>query len=182
MHILHRILVHLPGDVPASEGESRGEYLERIRSYAETETEDFHEIAYDWRETATAGSWSDEYPENVLLGSEDGKRLIRKLKKVRENQAQEIRCNLESLLNCFGDQLSSIVAALQKDSVGSLPMRVSHYTFQLKKMAKPLDGEYFYDSYFYDTAKYTARLDETTMREIQEKPQDWALVFFDHHF
>ena len=40
MHILHRILVHLPGDVPASEGESRGEYLERIRSYAETETED----------------------------------------------------------------------------------------------------------------------------------------------
>ena len=49
-------------------------------------------------------------------------------------------------------------------------------------MAKLLDGEYFYDSYFYDTAKYTARLDETTMREIQEKPQDWALVFFDHHF
>ena len=92
MHILHSILVHLPGDVPASEGESCGEYLERIRSYAETETEDFHEIAYDWRETATAGSWSDEYPENVLLGSEDGKRLIRKLKKVRESQAQEIRC------------------------------------------------------------------------------------------
>ena len=92
MHILHRILVHLPGDVPASEGESRGEYLDRIRFYAETETEDFHEIAFDWRETATAGSWSDEYPENVLLGSEDGKRLIRKLKKVRESQAQEIRC------------------------------------------------------------------------------------------
>ena len=61
-------------------------------------------------------------------------------------------------------------------------MRVSHYTFQLKKMARLLDGEYFYDSYFYDTVKYTARLYETTMREVREKPQDWAPVFFDHHF
>ena len=92
MHILHRILVHLPGDVPASEGESRREYLERIRSYAETETEDFYEIAFDWHETATAGSWSDEHPENVLLGSEDRGKLLRELKKVRESQAQEIRC------------------------------------------------------------------------------------------
>lgn len=66
--------------------------------------------------------------------------------------------------------------------MGGLTMRVSHYTFQLKKMARLLDGEYFYDSYFYDTVKYTARLDESTMREIQEKPQDWALVFLDHHF
>lgn len=182
MHILHSILVHLPGDVPASEGESRGEYMERIRSYAEVETEDFHEIAYDWRETATAGGWSNEYPENVLLGSEDGKKLIRELKKVRESQAQEIRCYLESLLSCFDDRLSGIVTELQKDSLGGLPMRVSHYTFQLKKMAKLLDGEYFYDSCFYDTAKYTARLDGTTMREVREKPQDWALVFFDYHF
>lgn len=31
MHILHSILVHLPGDVPTNEGESREEYLERIR-------------------------------------------------------------------------------------------------------------------------------------------------------
>ena len=61
-------------------------------------------------------------------------------------------------------------------------MRVSHYTFQLKKMARLLDGEYFYGSYFYDTVKYTARLYETTMREVREKPQDWALVFLDHHF
>ena len=81
MHILHRILVHLPGDVPASEGESRGEYLDRIRFYAETETEDFHEIAFDWRETATAGSWSDEHPENVLLGSENREKLLRELKR-----------------------------------------------------------------------------------------------------
>ena len=33
MHILHRILVHLPGDVPASEGESRREYLEKPRNF-----------------------------------------------------------------------------------------------------------------------------------------------------
>ena len=41
MHILHSILVHLPGDVPADEGESREKYLERIRLYAEEETDEF---------------------------------------------------------------------------------------------------------------------------------------------
>ena len=81
MHILHSILVHLPGDVPADEGESHEEYLERIRLYAEEETDKFYGAAYDWRETATAGGWAGEYPENVLLGSEDGKKLIRELKK-----------------------------------------------------------------------------------------------------
>ena len=54
MHILHRILVHLPGDVPASERESRREYLERIRFYAEVETEEFYETAYDWRAAGPA--------------------------------------------------------------------------------------------------------------------------------
>ena len=182
MHILHSILVHLPGDVPANEGESRKEYLERIRSYAEEETDEFHESAYDWRETATAGGWADEYPENVLLGSEDGKKLIRELKRVQESQTQEIKCNMAQLVHCFGDQLSGIVSGIQKGSVRGTPIQASYYAFLLKKMAKLLDGEYFYDSCFYDTAKYTAWLDETTMREIQEKPQDWALVFFDYHF
>ena len=41
MHILHSILVHLPENILAYEGEPREEYLERIRSYAEVETEDF---------------------------------------------------------------------------------------------------------------------------------------------
>lgn len=49
-------------------------------------------------------------------------------------------------------------------------MQVSHYTFRLKKMAKLLDGEYFYDSCFYDTVKNTTRLDGATMREVWEKP------------
>ncbi|MCI8649610.1 MAG: hypothetical protein HFG20_05790 [Anaerotruncus sp.] len=155
MHILHSILVHLPGDVPASEGESRGEYLERIRSYAETETEDFYEIAFDWRETATAGGWSNEYPENVLLGSEDGKKLIRELKKILETQTQEIRYNMEALINCFGGQLSGIVFGIQNGAVDGSSIQATHYVFQLKKMAKLLDGEYFYDSCFYDTAEHS---------------------------
>ncbi len=46
MHILHKILVHLPSDVPAEEAQPRQEYLERIRNYAEVETEEFYETAY----------------------------------------------------------------------------------------------------------------------------------------
>ena len=55
MHILHSILVHLSGDVPAGEGESREEYLKRIRLYAGEETDEFYGAAYDKRKTATAG-------------------------------------------------------------------------------------------------------------------------------
>ena len=43
-------------------------------------------------------------------------------------------------------------------------------------MAKLLDGEYFYDSCFYDTAEYTARLNEATIAKVQERPQDWAAL------
>jgi hypothetical protein len=128
-----------------------------------------------------AGFEKSEYPENVLLGSEDGGMLLRELKEIQESQALEIEYCMDTLTKCFGDQLSGIISGIQKGAMDGSPMQISH-AFLLKKMAKLLDGEYFYDSYFYDTAKYTARLDESTMREIQEKPQDWALVFFDHHF
>lgn len=180
MHILHKILVHLPSDVPADEGDSRGEYLERIRSYAEEETDEFYETAYDWRETESAGRWKDEYPENVILGSESEKRLLRELKETLDSQSQEIQSCTNSLIEGLGDQLSGIVSGIQKGS--SPPIQGDHFAYLLKKLGKLLDGEYFYDSLFYDTTEYTAKINEATVAKVQEKPQDWALVLFDYHF
>lgn len=89
---------------------------------------------------------------------------------------------MAQLVHCFGDQLSSVVSGIQKGSAGGTLIQASYYAFLLKKTAKLSVGEYFYDSCFYDTAEYTARLNEATIAKVQEKPQDWALVFFDYHF
>lgn len=180
MHILHKILVHLPSDAPAKEGLPRQDYLDCIRSYAEAKTDEFYEIAYDWRETETAGSWSNEYPENVILGSESEKRLLRELNEALDSQSREIQNCTNSLIEGFGEQLSGIVSGIQKG--GNTPYQREQYAFLLKKLGKLLDGEYFYDSCFYDTAHYTARINEETIAKVQKKPQDWALVLFDYHF
>lgn len=180
MHILHKILVHLPSDVPLEKGQSREDYLERIRRYAEEETDEFYEIAYDWRETSSAGRWCRVYPENVILGSENDKRFIKELLEVQESQRQEVKYCMDTLIECLGNQLTDIVSEIQKHA-GQL-IGEHHCAFLLEKMAKLLDGKYFYESCFYNASEYTALLDETTIKKIREKPEDWALVFFDYHF
>lgn len=71
MHYLHRILVYLP-DVISEEKMKEKELLETIRLYADAETECFYQRAFDWRETDSAGCWSDMYPQQDLSGIIDG--------------------------------------------------------------------------------------------------------------
>ncbi len=181
MHILHKILVHLPSDVPLVEEQSREDYLKRIRRYAEEETDEFFGTVFDGRETDSAGGWSKEYPENVLLGSENGKRLLRELQKAQEDQAREIRLYMEQVIEDFGNRLALVVSEIQKGFT-ACPAKASQAAFSLKRMAKLLDGEYFYDSCFYNTVEGNAKITDFTIAEVRRKPEDWALVFFDYHF
>ena len=48
MHVLHRILVHIPDACNVS-GIDREDLIDSIRSQAESRTEAFADIVYDWR-------------------------------------------------------------------------------------------------------------------------------------
>ena len=181
MHVLHRILVHIPDACNVS-GMEREEIIDSVRSQAESRTEEFADIVYDWRETETAGGWSEEYPENVLLGSESQERLIEELEEVRKFQCGEIEANLASFKERAGNSLTAAVNMMQVSSEEQDGREVSMARYYLKKLAKLLCGEYNCDSGFYDTESYSARVDNGTLEKVRRKPEDWALVCFDYHY
>ena len=58
MHILHKILVY---NEDGFDSMAENERISSARSMAENSTDSYFGDAYDWRETETAGSWSEDY-------------------------------------------------------------------------------------------------------------------------
>lgn len=184
MHILHRILVKIPDAVSDMENCENEESIEAIRSYAESETEAYCGYAYDWRETDTAGRWSERYPINVLFARDDPEAFIQELEDIAENQRREICSCLGELKSTVGTDLEAIAAGLSRRcdihaGSGSFSQMTAYY---LHCIAAHLYGEYRCDSYFYNASEYTARLYPDDIEIVKETPEDWALVMFDYHY
>lgn len=185
MHSLHKILVKVNGET--CEGEfDRQEMIRQARSYAEQETECFYEHAFDWRETDTAGRWQAMYPENVILGAESPEKILAEVIECRNQQKAEIDVCLQMMEGFASMPFSDLAQMIWERMESPLEEResLSDYmaAFNIKKISRLLDGEYYYDSFFYDTDEYTAKISQTTIQKIKERPKDWALVFFDQHF
>ena len=92
------------------------ELLETIRLYADAETECFYQRAFDWRETDSAGCWSDMYPQQVYLASSDVDWFMNELQQVMLSQRTEIDSCMEQLKSSVGNNLEDIVNGLWKRS------------------------------------------------------------------
>lgn len=184
MHYLHRILVYIPDVTDKSiETMKKNETLQKIRSYADLETEDFYQQAFDWRETDSAGCWSIEYPINVILAKNDIERFVKELTDVMEIRNDEIHNCLTQLKETVGTNLEDIVCGLQKrksfsDSKNGLDCMAPYYLYCL---AAHLHGDYRCDSYFYNTHEYSSNLFQKDIDQIKEQSENWALVMFDYH-
>lgn len=185
MHYLHKILVNVKRQTGEDKIE-RQELIHQIRAYAEQETECFYEHAFDWRETDTAGRWQDMYPENVILGVDSPEKILAEVIECRNQQKAEIDACLTMMEGYASMPFSDLAQIIWKRI--ETPMEESEslsdhlVAFNIKKISRLLDGEYYYDSFFYDTDEYTAQISQTTIQKIKEHPEDWALVFFDQHF
>ena len=183
MHYLHKILVYIPDAVTDRDNYERSELIDAIRTHAENTTEEFYQSVFDWRETDSAGSWSDEYPENVLLAQDDVDQFIRELFGARNSQFDEIQYSLEQLENTVGTDLKHIAEhIIQKrkylEEADGFSVMTPYY---LHCVAALLHGEYRSNSYFYNTHDYTAFLYPEDINAIKKSPADWALVMFDYH-
>ena len=148
-----------------------------IRSFAESETEGFDE-AYDYRETDSAGGWSDEYPENVIFGREKPNVLIDELNEVKDEQERTLKYHIRELKKDFPTlNLHEII-----DSVTAKCAASSFTAYHLKCIAEALSGDYTFDSCFYDTTTGYATVDDGVIKKVEERPSEWALVLFDYHF
>lgn len=183
MHALHRILVHIPDlDV---EGLSKRELREAIRSKAECDTEDYYGQAFDWRETDSAGRWSDEFKKQVYIAADNIDWFIDQLERTLAIQKGEIDNSLAQIVAPCGIDLKQIVNGLW--SIDEMydkksPGFNSYTAYYLSKIGKLLHGEYTFDSQFFNTSAYTARLYKSDIDQVKADPKNWALVMFDYHY
>ena len=180
MHSLHKILINVKqfGDL------ERDDLISEVRSYAESETDCFYETAYDWRETDCAGRWSDIYPENVMLGKEKPGQILKEVLQCRASQEEELDMCLQQLGSLAECSLVELKQKLWTSNSRKQSIDDGTYLapYLIKNIGKLLNGDYYYDSFFFDTSDFTAKISSKTIEEIKSAPQDWALVFFDQHF
>lgn len=178
MHALHRILVNLRKiDITNEYVQSnKEEAIDSIRDSADLETQDFYRTVFDWRETANAGRWSYEFPENVILGSENSDTILTQIQHCQKLQKDEIIYNLNCIKKELDDSITTIVKLASNES-----NELSHPLYLLGKLVALLYGEYTFDSYFYDLDARTSKITSSTIEKIKQSPEQWAIVLFDYH-
>lgn len=173
MHALHKILVHLDKSL-AKDVIDRQEIIDRARIEAEYSTESYGDDVYDWRETDTAGRWSEAFPENVLLASENVEKVIKEL------LATKI-CQEDTMKDCLGHivELSpDLYGLFEKYKEQEMPGLLSYY---IRLFAQLMCGDYNFDSGFLDTDTYSSKITRETIEKVRKAPDEWAMVMFDYH-
>ena len=184
MHYLHKILVHIPTATDVDADTPREQILKDVISHAKSETECFYERAFDWREDDSAGRWSDTYPQQAYIASDDLEWFINELVDVQNQQKYEIDNCLHRIREAAGTDLVVLSDKLwRRESVSyEIKNGITEMTaYYLRCLAQHLYGEYRCDSCFYNTKDYTARLYKSDFDTIRENPNEWALVMFDYH-
>lgn len=176
MHQIHRILIKFVNN--EENLLNRADLICKARWQADEYTSSFQNIVYDWRETDTAGRFSTDYPENVLLGKEKKEKIICELQKCRELQCGELHHSLHEIKEVTTDLTVLVEKIWSCDTFENSGL----YSLHLSKIAKILNGEYSTDSYFYDTELCTAKITTDTFDLLEKEPEKWALVLFDCHY
>lgn len=182
MHVLNKVLVYKEEGFDFSVPEE--ERIDEARSIAENETEDYCGPVYDWRETDTAGRWSDEYPKQVYFAQDDIEWFIEEINEALNSQRLELNTYMKELKEKMGTDLEKVVSVLMGDAQSSENNNTANgfLSFALLKIAKLVYGDYNCDSYIYSTADHTARIWPEDIEQIKQEPNKWAMVMFDYHF
>lgn len=178
MHILHRILVHIPDAVGNSyyvcDEQNRESVKECVRQYAVENTSRFGDgLVFDWRDEYSAGA---KYPEQVYFANDNVKWFLDELEAIQKYHQQEILRSLSQLNEEAGTtDLSVICEKIQSEDL-------SHFNaYTVRYIAQLLWGDYTFESSFYNLDNYSSRVDFRLMGEVKANPENWALVFFDYH-
>ena len=182
MHVLNKVLVYKEEGFDFNAPEE--ERIDEARSIAENETEDYCGPVYDWRETDTAGRWSDEYPKQVYFAQDDIEWFIAEINEALNSQRLELNTYMKELKEKMGTDLEKVVSVLMGDAQSSENNNTANgfLSFALLKIAKLVYGDYNCDSYIYSTADHTARIWPEDIEQIKQEPNKWAMVMFDYHF
>lgn len=184
LYSLHKILVYMP-DIPVNPTVCSKEILiHKIRSYAQEQTSNGYMTVFNCREIDSAGRWETQYPVNVLFAKDNVERFIQELIAIRDYQHHEIQDTLHELSKKAGTDLKQIACEIEKmNHQYEITETVEPMTsFYLSKIASLLDGQYTFNSCYYNTLGGTSRVYPQDIEAIKNTPEDWALVLFDYHY
>lgn len=172
MHYLHRILVKVDN------GDKREDQIEYAREYAESQTEAYYGIVWDWRETETAGRWTEEYPTNVIFAADDVDKFVAELNDCRNSQINFIKNSIE-MAKQFNVDVADSLNSDTLEQLYNAPFHVGLYG--LKTALEVLTGCYVSNSYFYNTENGECKITNKLIENIKQVPEKYALVMFDYH-
>lgn len=158
MHTLNGVLV----DISSFTGD-RNSIIMQARQAAEDGT--------------SAGRWSDEYPENVILGTEKPDDLLEAVLELKTNQKNAMFHHLDEIRKISCDIDVIFQNMLAKNNAG---YNMTAYHF--RKLGQIASGEYTVDSYFYNTIAYNSKITDELIDNIKANPSNYAIVMFDYHF
>lgn len=154
----------------------RNDTANDLRLYVEDLTERYHDNVFDWRETETAGGWSDKYPENVLFAADDPQLFVTRLVEIRNRQKKSIDECLHRIAKiCETTDLAEIVRKIESPNSDHAAKRY------LRQLADRLGGRFTSESNFYNCESETSVITDETLDAIRKNPEEWAIVLFDQH-
>lgn len=175
MYYLPKILVRINANA------DREAKIRSARYIAESETEDFYEKVWDWRETDTAGRWADKYPINVILAEDNVDAFVKQLNHCKSLQMETMKDDLKTIQNGEFFQLfkeGKLEDIYNRPTISSLGPDL----WRLHRIIKILSGKYNPNSYFYSADDRNSRITDELMNAIRKNPKEYALVVFDQPF
>lgn len=168
MHTTHCILVNLTAfdnDIENMEKEELEEYALQI---ALEETEKYRGQAFDYRD--------DEEPEEIMLG--------------KYTSIEEFREKLEECKNLPFKMASSYIDRIENKILGDIRDKIVEIwnniddinDYRLYKTISLVYGIYEFDSQFYSMPDGSSKISKKTLKDVQEHPERYAMVFLDYHF
>ena len=182
MHVLNKVLVYKEEGFDFNLPEE--ERIDEARSIAEDETEDYCGPVYDWRETETAGRWSDEYPKQVYFAQDNMEWFIAEINEALKSQRHELDFYLTEFKQKMGTDIEKSIPILMGDvqDIEISKHVIDYSAFALRMVANIASGKYNCDSYIFNAKSSTARIDKEDIEQIKQEPNKWAIVMFDYHY
>ena len=155
--------------------------IETAREDALEATEYYRNDVFDWR-CDDAGGWAEDFPNRgVILGAQNKELFFRLFSEWKDEpyksairKAQTLKEEAEKIGLTYLSLDESILEVSKQEDMWYL-------TYLLSSIFELLQGKYRSDSHFYSVPDDSTKLSEKTLKDVQDNPELFALVFLDYH-
>ena len=178
MHVLFRLLYHIDKDINSEFNElSKEQYIESIKFDALQDFDHYYADAICDYHSEDAGGWSNEYPQNVIIGAYEPERLISELKSTKAFQEKEYKEAITTLKNSgINTDIENLwdIIQMSSDSRPKVLWPITHIGLYLSQRPDIWLG-------FLDLLFASSLVTDNTIIEATDHPEQFAMIIIDCH-